>query len=181
MSINLIIGCMFSGKTTALINIAKRNKLINRKVLIINYSGDTRYSDSTFITTHDNISLACEKCDKDITLIYNTNRWLESEVICVNEGQFFENLLIFCTMAASLGKEVHVCGLSGDFFKRPFGEILNIIPHCESVTHLNAVCMVCKNGTPACFTKKMSNVNGNVIEIGSIDIYTPVCRKCYNY
>jgi thymidine kinase len=46
MSINLITGCMFSGKTTALINVAKMNKLINKKVIIINYILDTRYSSS---------------------------------------------------------------------------------------------------------------------------------------
>ena len=57
MSINLITGCMFSGKTSELINIAKMNKMINKDVMIINYVGDTRYSESSYITTHDRISL----------------------------------------------------------------------------------------------------------------------------
>ena len=95
MSINLITGCMFSGKTSELINIAKINKIINRRVMIINYIDDTRYTDSSFITTHDNASLSCEQSKKDITLMLVNESFLSSEVICINEGQFFENLVEF--------------------------------------------------------------------------------------
>ena len=59
MSIHLITGCMFSGKTSSLINIAKMQKLLNKKVLIINFNEDTRYSPNNKITTHDNISFDC--------------------------------------------------------------------------------------------------------------------------
>jgi thymidine kinase len=77
-----------------------------------------------------------------------------------------------------LGKEIHVCGLNGDYLKRPFGEILNLIPHCESIIKMDALCMKCKDGTTASFTKKLNNSN-TLIEIGSSDMYIPVCRKCY--
>lgn len=182
MSINLITGCMFSGKTSALINVAKINKLINKNVMIINYIGDTRYSKSTTITTHDNISLECELCDIDIIdVIFRSEVFTQSDVICINEGQFFENLVTFCKIAASLNKEVHVCGLDGDYLKRPFGEIINLIPHCESVKKLSAICMKCKDGTRACFTKKITHGHKDeLIQIGSTDIYIPVCRKCFD-
>ena len=181
MSINLISGCMFSGKTSALINIAKINKMICKKVMIINYIGDSRYSESTYITTHDKISLDCEQSETDIMTMATMETFLDSEVICINEGQFFKNLVEFCKIAASLNKHVHVCGLDGDYLKRPFGEILNLIPHCETVQKLNAICMSCKDGTPACFTKKiLITSSDNLIQIGSTDIYLPVCRKCYD-
>ena len=179
MSINLITGCMFSGKTSELINIAKINKMINRKVMIINYIDDTRYTDSSFITTHDNTSLSCEQSKKDITRMLVNESFLASEVICINEGQFFENLVDFCKIAVSLGKEIHVCGLDGDYLKRPFGEILNLIPHCETVKKLNAMCMICKNGKLASFTKKISYTT-QLIHIASSDVYLPVCRRCYD-
>ena len=175
MSIHLIIGCMFSGKTTALINAAKMNKLLNKKVLMINYNLDNRYSSSNKMITHDLISVDCIAAEKNLLKCAVDS---EVDVICINEGQFFENLVVFCTAMCNIGKEIYVCGLDGDYLKRPFGEILNLIPHCDTVVKMYALCMKCKNGTKACFTKKISNSN-SLIEIGSYDIYMPVCRKCY--
>ncbi len=180
MSIHLITGCMFSGKTSALINIAKMQKLLNKKVLIINFEGDTRYSSNNKITTHDNVSFDCLPCSKDLLfMVLKSNDYINSDVICINEGQFFDNLVSFCTKACEEFKDVYVCGLDGDYLKRPFGEILNLIPHCESVCKLQALCMSCKNGTPASFTKKLIK-SDKLVEIGATEIYMPVCRNCYN-
>ena len=179
MSINLITGCMFSGKTSALINIAKMQKLLNKNVLIINFEGDTRYSDSNKITTHDNISFDCLPCGKDLLFfIDSVDNYKKANVICVNEGQFFDNLVSFCVQASKEMKDVYVCGLAGDYLTRPFGEILNLIPNCETMCKLQALCMSCKNGTPASFTKKIK-MSDNLIEIGSTETYMPVCRHCY--
>ena len=179
MSINLITGCMFSGKTSTLINIAKMEKLLDKNVLIINFEGDTRYSDSNKITTHDNISFDCIPCKKDLLLfVASMEKYKKADVICINEGQFFDNLVSFCLEANKEMKDIYVCGLDGDYLKRPFGEILNLIPHCETMRKLQALCMSCKNGTPASFTKKITKSN-NLIEIGSTETYMPVCRRCY--
>lgn len=179
MSINLITGCMFSGKTSALINIAKMQKLLDKNVLIINFEDDKRYSDSNKITTHDNISFDCLPTAKDLLLfVATTDNYKKANVICVNEGQFFNNLVSFCIQASEDMKDIYVCGLDGDYLKRPFGEILNLIPHCETVCKLRALCMSCKNGTPASFTKKIK-ISDTLIEIGSTETYMPVCRHCY--
>tara|TARA_B100000035_G_scaffold315454_1_gene336406 strand:- start:7945 stop:8457 length:513 start_codon:yes stop_codon:yes gene_type:complete len=170
---------MFSGKTSTLINIARMQKLLDKNVIIINFEGDKRYSNSDKITTHDNISFDCIPCGEDLLLsILDTEEYKRADVICVNEGQFFKNLVAFCLQAVDKLKCVYVCGLDGDYLKRPFGEILNLIPHSETVCKLQAMCMNCKNGTPASFTKKIVD-NSNLIEIGSTDLYMPVCRFCY--
>lgn len=180
MSIHLITGCMFSGKTSALINIAKMNKLLDKCVIIINYEHDTRYSDSNKVMTHSGMSLECIPCAKDLLFMLTEDPVIKkTDVICINEGQFFDNLVDFCKCMCDLGKEVHVCGLDGDYLRRPFGEILNLIPVCDTYTKLYALCMSCKNGNYASFTKKITNSN-NLIEIGSTEMYIPVCRKCYN-
>ena len=179
MTINLIMGCMFSGKTSALINVAKMNKLLERIVLIINFNEDSRYSESNKITTHDGVSLNCVPCDKNILQMKSTKEYQKSEVICINEGQFFENLVTFCVDACREGKNVYICGLDGDFLKRPFGEILNLIPHCETVCKMQAICMGCKNGTFASFTKRTIK-SEELVLIGSTESYIPVCRHCYD-
>ena len=175
MSIHLITGCMFSGKTTALINEAKMNRLLNKKVVILNFNLDNRYSNADKMTTHDLISIDCIPCEKNLLKCAITS---DTEVICINEAQFFDNLVQFCVGMCNIGKEIYVCGLDGDYLKRPFGEILNLIPHCDTITKMYALCMKCRNGNKACFTKKIIS-SDSLIEIGSNDIYMPVCRKCY--
>lgn len=178
MSINLIMGCMFSGKTSALISVAKINKLLGKKVLIINFNEDSRYSGSDKLTSHDKISIDAVSCDKEILQIVNLSDYKNADVICINEGQFFNGLVQFCTDACKENKVVHVCGLDGDYLKRPFGELLNLIPHCENVQKLHALCLSCKDGTRASFTKRIIN-SSELVLIGSSETYEPVCRKCY--
>lgn len=180
MSIHLITGCMFSGKTSALINVAEMNKLLGKTVIIINYEHDTRYSDSNKVMTHSGMSFDCVPCAKDLLFMLKEESIVKNaDVICINEGQFFDSLVDFCDCMCVLGKEVYVCGLDGDYLRRPFGEILNLIPICDTYTKLYALCMSCKNGTYATFTKKITK-SDNLIEIGTTDIYMPVCRKCYH-
>ena len=180
MSFHLITGCMFSGKTSALINVAKMNKLLDKKVVLINYEYDTRYNTSNKVMTHSGASFDCIPCAKDLLFMLKENIFIKNaDVICINEGQFFDNLVNFCVNLCESGKEMHICGLDGDYLRRPFGEILNLIPLCDTYTKLHALCMSCKNGSYASFTKKIIATD-NLIEIGSTDMYIPVCRKCYN-
>tara|TARA_B100000287_G_scaffold314441_1_gene297898 strand:+ start:1879 stop:2415 length:537 start_codon:yes stop_codon:yes gene_type:complete len=176
MTINLTIGCMFSGKTSWLLNIAKMNKIIGKKVFIVNFEGDKRYSTNK-IVTHSGDELECFFCEKDINFVKCIEGYLESDIICINEGQFFENLLDFCLTASKEGKDVYVSGLDGDYLQNPFGEILNLIPHCETVNKIHAFCMVCKDGTKASFTKRIDG-SKELILIGGSEKYLPVCRKC---
>ena len=176
MTINLTIGCMFSGKTSWLINIAKMNMIIDKKVLIINFENDKRYS-SNKIVTHSGDELDCFFCEKDINFVKCIEGYLESDIICINEGQFFENLTDFCLTSSREGKEVYVSGLDGDYLQRPFGEILNLIPHCDYVNKIHAFCVMCKNGTKASFTKRIAK-SDDLILIGGKEKYLPVCRNC---
>ena len=74
-------------------------------------------------------------------------------------------------------KKVYVCGLDGDFERKKFGQILNLIPLCDKVTKLTSLCSVCKNGAPGIFSKRITLETEQTV-VGS-DNYIPVCRKCY--
>ena len=50
--ISLIIGCMFSQKTTELLRRVRRYKSIGYKVLVVNYIGDNRYGKDC-VSSHD--------------------------------------------------------------------------------------------------------------------------------
>ena len=176
MSLNIIIGCMFSGKTSKLIQIARRNRSIDKKVLIINFVGDIRYG-SDKIYTHDIEGLDCINLDSLDHLL--EEKYNESSVICINEGQFFTDLVKFCIKALQDNKEVHVCGLDGDYLQRPFGKILDLIPLSDNVIRLHALCKMCNNGNPAMFTKRIVDSDKTLL-IGGHDCYIPVCRKHLN-
>ncbi len=167
--LHLIIGPMFSGKTTELLKIAKRLSSINLKVLLINYHEDTRYS-STEMKTHDNDGIPC----KFINNLLETE-YLEYDIICINEAQFFTNLVEFCKDVLKNNKTIYVSGLDGDYKQEKFGEILDLIPFCDFVLKLKAFCKICQNGTLAPFTKRI--IESNEQKLIGTNEYIPVCRK----
>ena len=57
-TIDIIMGCMFSGKSTELIRLANRYKVLDMKVLIVNHTLDNRYSESA-VATHSQIKMDC--------------------------------------------------------------------------------------------------------------------------
>ena len=73
--------------------------------------------------------------------------------------------------------KVYVCGLDGDYKRKKFGSILDIIPLCDDVIKLKAICQECKKAE-AIFTHRLSNEEEQMV-IGN-DKYTSLCRKCYN-
>ena len=170
--LHLIIGCMFSGKTTELLRTATRFKSIGKSITIINFAEDTRYS-STDVTTHDKYS--CIDIKSHYTHQLDAKQYEDYSVICINEAQFFTGLKEFCISLMNKCKIVYVSGLDGDFQQNPFGEILQLIPLCNTVTRLNALCKLCGNGKFAYFTKRLTDSKEQKL-IGT-EQYIPVCRE----
>ena len=175
--LKVVLGCMFSGKTTYIVRECKKWQSIGKNVLMINYILDTRYTNKNEVVTHDQIKVDC-------VMLNNFNELLSSsinnyDVILVNEGQFFSNLrntvLKWCD---DYNKIVVVSGLDGDYMRGKFGEMTDLIPDCDEIIKLKAYCSMCADGTDALFSWKLSN-NDNLIDIGS-DNYVPLCRYHYN-
>ncbi|KAH9749858.1 pentatricopeptide repeat-containing protein [Citrus sinensis] len=102
---------------------------------------------------------------------------IEVDVIGIDEAQFFEDLYDFCREAADHdGKTVIVAGLDGDYLRRSFGSVIDIIPLADSVTKLTARCEFC--GKRAFFTLRKTEETKTEL-IGGSDIYMPVCRQHY--
>ena len=173
--IEIIVGSMFSGKSTELIRRCHRYECIGKNVLFINSVLDTR-CDINEIQTHNNLVHKALKVDKlmNISIDYLRN----INVIGIDEAQFFDDLPDFLVKVEILNKIVIVAGLDGDFKRKPFGKILECIPLADNITKLTAMCSICKDGTPAIFSKKLYNDN-NIVDIGAIDKYVAVCRKHY--
>ena len=100
-----------------------------------------------------------------------------AEVILINEAQFFNDLYETVVDMLREKKQVYISGLDGDFERKKFGRILDLIPLCDKVTKLKSLCSLSKNGTSGIFSLRLSPEKVQTL-IGS-DNYIPVCRKCY--
>jgi thymidine kinase len=179
--LELFIGPMFSGKTSKLIQIYKELKGYSKTVSVINHSFDKRYDD-LMMSSHDKIMVPCLQAKTLGELWNNTenngnNVLRSSDFILINEGQFFEDIYDIVLDMLKHNKTVYVCGLDGDFERKKFGLILDLIPICDKVTKLNSLCVSCKDNTPGIFSKRITGETGQTV-IGS-DNYIAVCRSCY--
>lgn len=178
-SLEIIIGCMWSGKSSEIIRIAKRYKSIEKKVLIIKNDKDNRYNYSeSYVVSHDQEKIQCVNCS-ELKPIIKSEIYNNADLIIVEEAQFFKDLYEFTLKSVDVNKKnLIIVGLDGDFQRKPFGDILNLIPISDKVTKFNAFCKLCNNGNPANFTKRCINNNSQEL-IGSDEIYMAVCRKHY--
>jgi thymidine kinase len=176
--LELIIGPMFSGKTSELIEIYKKCKFCNISVTIINHSLDKRYHE-TMVSNHDQIKVPCLQASSlgEIWDNKETNGSLDSDVILINEAQFFTDLYEIVIDMLQHNKKIYICGLDGDFERKKFGTILDLIPFCDNVKKLKSLCSICRDGTPGIFSMRLTNEKEQTI-VGS-DNYIPVCRDCY--
>ena len=192
--LEIILGPMYASKTTRLIEIYKQCQLCNIPVAVINHSFDNRYDDE-MLSTHDKIKIPCIKTDKLMDIYSELETQLDHNkldhnkledkikianinVILINEGQFFPDLEEFVKTMLNHNKKIYVCGLDGDFERKKFGQILDLIPVCDKVTKLTSICSICKNGTPGIFSKRITYETEQTV-VGSTN-YIPVCRNCYD-
>lgn len=175
--LEIIMGPMFSGKTTRLLEIAKRHQLMGKNVVIINTVLDNRQGEGMEnIATHGGHT---EKCisTKNLSDI-NESTLTDANTICINEAQFFSDLEGFVKNWLRYNKYIVVSGLDGDYRRKKFGHILDLIPFCDSCIKVRAICRRCEQGNDAIFS--MRNVKDtNQVLIGDFNEYEPVCRMCY--
>ncbi|HMP29654.1 MAG TPA: hypothetical protein PKD85_08635 [Saprospiraceae bacterium] len=189
MSVEVITGPMFSGKTTELYKkITRWVDVSGTKALIINHSYNTRE-----FTSHSSYKGISEKIDTQ----NNSDLWkvdvTQYNIIGVDEANFFDELLAPITKWALQGKHIVVAGIDSDFKGRSFGTIAELLPISDSFVKLTAICSRCLkdtesrgevitpcNITPAPFTEKLVK-DEKIKDVGGADKYIAVCRRHHSY
>lgn len=182
MKLELIVGPMFSGKSSELIRRIRIARLIHTNdadILVVSHSSDTRYAREK-IATHNNVQEDCVSLDSLAPLL-RCERFKAASNIFIEEGQFFQDLETFVKEAVEkYHKNVTVSALDGTFLRKPFHQVINLIPFADDVSHFKAICMMCKDGTPAPFSMlrnvKCHSISGD-IHVGGAEDYISVCRK----
>ncbi len=178
MSLEIVLGPMFSGKSTYALSYIRKQKAIGRSVVAVKPSIDNRYSENQEIVTHNKDSVPCIVWDSTIPL--TPNRFmLQADCVVVEEAQFFTGLDNFCEYMLGIDIDVVLVGLDGDTRRNPFKELLHCIPWANKVTKLNALCSVCRDGVEAPFTqyKQVADHNGSQIDVGGSEKYESVCLR----
>lgn len=177
MSLEIIVGPMFAGKSSYLLSTIRRYTAIGWSVLTITSDIDTRYTTNA-ICSHNQEKYPA-RAVKVLTPLFQDPQYESANLIIIEESQFFDDLIEFVLHSVEQKhKFVVVVGLDGDSERRPFGKILELIPYCDKVTKVTSLCKMCANGTPALFTHRKT-ADTSVVHVGAAEQYEALCRKHY--
>lgn len=176
MSLTLVIGPMFSGKSTYIINKIREIKSKDTNTIFaLTHESDTRY-DKHAIVTHNQLKESCHTFKDLTTDILNNTDFINSNHVFIEEAHFFENLNNFVRYIIKFGKHVYVSGLSGNYKMEEFRNISSLVSFADNIIHLQSNCEVCHE--PANFTDKKFKTNASyILQVGGNELYSSVCRK----
>jgi|SRR5689334_213152 len=171
--IEVICGCMFSGKTEELIRRLRRAEIARQKVTIFKPRVDNRYS-ADRIVSHNEQALSSVVVDSPADIMRLAG---DAQVIGVDEAQFFTpDLVGVCDAMANQGRRVIIAGLDQDYRGQPFGPMPQLLAVAEYITKTLAICVVC--GNPADRTQRTTQQHELVV-VGAHNMYEARCRRCF--
>ena len=169
--IEIITGCMFSGKSTELL---KRLKNSYNNYLLVKPKIDTRY-DLSSVSTHSGKKESALVVGSVSEVFKNLNG---VKIVGIDEAQFFTIKIVRdCIELKKLGFRVIVAGLNKDYLNREFNSVTSLIKIADTTTKLYAVCNIC--AAPATRSHRLSKEKTKIL-LGHKNYYEPLCKKCYN-
>ncbi len=171
--IEVISGCMFSGKTEELIRRLKRVQIAGLKAEIFKPGIDKRY-DPADIVSHDASRIRSTPVENHYNILLLTS---DVDVVGIDEAQFFNDGIVEVVEELALrGMRVIVAGLDMDFTGKPFGPMPALLARAEYITKLHAICVKC--GDIANYSYRIAKIDDQVL-LGEKDVYEPRCRICF--
>jgi thymidine kinase len=171
--IEVIAGCMFSGKTEELIRRIRRAQIARQKVAIFKPKIDTRYS-ADHIVSHSDAKLQSTAVAGSAEILTLAG---DALVVGIDEGQFFDmGIVEVVEELANRGKRVIIAGLDQDYRGKPFEPMPQLLAVAEYITKTLAICVVC--GNPADRTQRTTSASERVL-VGAKDSYEARCRRCF--
>jgi len=190
--LEVVVGCMFSGKSEELARRLRRSNIAGLSVVAFKPAIDDRY-DSENIASHSSVTFEARSFRSFDDLVMkimkmrNCNGDKFPDVIGIDEAQFLPNdFTLFAEMIANSGTRVIVAGLDMDYLGKPFGPIPSLMAIGDKVIKLSAICVaedeygkIC--GEPATRSYRLkAKDTGEIVQVGAADSYQARCRKCWN-
>lgn len=171
--IEVICGCMFSGKTEELIRRLNRAIIARQKVEIFKPVIDKRYHHQHIVSHNENsIRSTPVNFAADILLLAG-----DSAVVGIDEAQFFDESIVgICNTLANNGKRVIVAGLDMDYEGKPFGPMPHLLAIAEFVTKVHAICA--QTGQLASYSFRLTD-SQHQVSLGERDQYEARSRGAF--
>ena len=185
--LDIIIGTMFSGKTSFLLGQIAKMAELNYQILYVNIEFDNR-SDNCFSTHNpffdNHVDFIKKESIKSNVTMCKSRTLINLEIkpfdiIIIDEAHFFDDLVDFTHKTLEEKKYIIVAGLQADFKGHKFGKIIDLIPICTNIKRLHAYCAECaksKKCRIAIYSKRITK-SKRINDIGGSDKYIPVCRE----
>ena len=172
--IEVICGCMFSGKSTELIRRIEVSRAAGQKAQVFNSVLDKRYAKKG-ICTHSQIKMDAVHADKAKDILPLVDK--DTVVVALDEVNFFTKDIV--AVAQKLAKRVKrvICfGLDMDYMGKPFESTARLLAVADSVLKLAARCTQC--GKPARRTYRIADIKSRIYVGGAAD-YDARCADCF--
>lgn len=178
--LEVICGSMFSGKSEELIRRVHRVRFGKLKAEVFKPAIDDRYSEAE-VVSHNGISVLATPVVSAEEILYKKDA--DSDVVAIDEVQFFdEGIVPVVQRLADEGIRVLVAGLDQDFRGKPFGQVPELMGLAETVTKLQAICVVCGDAasrTQRLIDGKPAPYDEPTIMVGASEAYEARCRHCH--
>lgn len=175
--IEVITGCMFSGKSEELIRRLKRGRIARLNIQVFKPTIDTRYS-KIEVVSHAGERIEAIPVTNAEELLDSVSK--DTDLVGVDESQFFDTGLVDVARKVSRsGKRIILAGLDMDFRGEPFGPMPYLMSIADEVTKLHAICMIC--GEEATMTQRLidghpAKYTDPIVMIGSEERYEARCK-----
>ena len=173
--LNLIVGCVSSGKTTELVRRLNRACIAKKACVLVRWTKDTKpfihsvNSECTVIFVNTLSELSNET---------NTEIISNAKIVGIDEGQFFEDIVNVCTvLSLREDKTIFVAALDTTWRGTPFDNIAYLLTQSETITKFTAICIACGSEN-AIFSKRLVS-STDLILVGGHESYVPYCRRCF--
>lgn len=175
MSLIVITGGMFAGKSTTLYRHIECAIIANQKTIVYKPIIDTRSGDDR-VVTHSGLALKATILPIDPPADFSFE---EADVYAFDEAQFFNPTWISKIDMLSFDKEVICACLNQDSNGVPFGIAPQLMALADDVVVVKAVCFDCKAKNAATKTFR-TGTDKSVVYIGALAEYVALCKKCWN-
>ncbi len=171
--LEVVAGCMFSGKTETLIARLREGQERGLRVGAFKHTIDDRY-DPEHLVTHAQDKFPARRIGQADSIVEESDGL---DLIAIEEGHFWgRTLLEVVQQLMSQGKQVVIAGIHYDAWGRPFPPMPELMDLADRVTHKYTACRVC--GGQARYSQRMIPVGENLM-VGGVGDYEPRCARCF--
>lgn len=183
---SLIVGPMFSGKSTFLLQKIERAVYGKKRVLLIRPKKDDR---GYFTHSGGGMNSLLKKLIddkkidfKEMTEFSEENISFTSNYDCIFVDEYFmiknNDILAKSMQDFRINQDIYFAGLLSTSENTLFDEAIKVLPYCENIIKLNGVCMRCGNDNANYSMFKGTNKTESII-VGDNDKYECVCKSCF--